>query len=70
MHQVWPGYMTTIAHYESNLMLTADMAFKILRSDTVLAVMEDIREKHLNRGNFKKIIRQLVGQTMLTRYNN
>ena len=69
--EVWPGYTTTIANYENNLMLTADMAFKILRSDTVLAVMEDIREKHLSRGNFKEeIIRQLVGQTVLTRYNN
>ena len=69
--EIWPGYATTIAKYENNVMLTSDLAFKILRSDTVLAVMEDIREKYYNKGNCKEeIIRQLVGQTVLTRYNN
>ena len=69
--EVWPGYATTIAKYENNVMLTSDLAFKILRSDTVLAVMEDIHQKYYNRGNYKEeIIRQLVGQTVLTRYNN
>lgn len=62
--QLWPGYSTAIAQYDGGVMLNIDAIFKVLRTDTVL---DHIIAK---RGDRNVLDRQLIGQVVLTRYNN
>lgn len=67
--QLWPGFVTAVREMEGGLMLNIDCSHKILRDETVLSVMHDIYQA--NKGNFKELcIKELVGSTVLTRYNN
>uniref|UniRef100_S4RYE2 Piwi-like RNA-mediated gene silencing 1 n=1 Tax=Petromyzon marinus TaxID=7757 RepID=S4RYE2_PETMA len=67
---VWPGFVTSIMCYESDVMLCADVSHKILRNESVLDFMytlfEQIEERHFHDACQK----ELVGQVILTRYNN
>ena len=63
--EVWPGFITSILQYESNLLLCAEISHKIMRSDTVLDILYEIYNQ---RGNFHEMaIRRLVGEIVLTR---
>ncbi|XP_072164062.1 piwi-like protein 1 isoform X2 [Diadema setosum] len=67
--KLWPGFTTSITQFEYDVMLMADISHKVLRTHTVLDVMYQLYER--TRGNFKEeITRQLVGQIVLTKYNN
>jgi aubergine-like protein len=65
---LWPGFITSILQYEDNVMLCADVSHKIMRSDTVY---DTLNELHYNSRNFHEdAIKTLVGEIVLTRYNN
>lgn len=67
--ELWPGYITSIQAYEGGVMLLADVSHRLLRTDTVLTFMYDLIQKHPN--NFQaEVTKQLVGNVVLTRYNN
>jgi len=67
--ELWPGYITSIQAYEGGVMLLADVSHRLLRTDTVLTFMYDIIQKNPN--NFQaEVTKQLVGNVVLTRYNN
>uniref|UniRef100_A0AAQ4R605 Piwi like RNA-mediated silencing 1 n=1 Tax=Gasterosteus aculeatus aculeatus TaxID=481459 RepID=A0AAQ4R605_GASAC len=40
---IWPGYTTTILKYETSIMLCTDVSHKVLRSETVLDFMANLR---------------------------
>nr|XP_039251037.1 piwi-like protein 1 [Styela clava] len=66
---LWPGYVTAIREMEGGLLMNIDTSHKVLRNETVLTVMQDIYQN--NRGDFHgQCIKELVGSTILTRYNN
>jgi aubergine-like protein len=67
--EIWPGFATSILNYETSVLLMCDVSHKILRINTVLDDLYDIRNQA--RGNFKEeAMKKLLGQIILTRYNN
>ncbi|XP_040567827.1 piwi-like protein Ago3 isoform X1 [Lepeophtheirus salmonis] len=72
--EVWPGYVMSVNDYgSSGLLLQCDMKSKILRTQTVHDVIRDIitncREGQ-NSDIQAKIKKTLIGQCVLTKYNN
>jgi len=69
--QVWPGISTSILQYESDVMLCADVAHKVLRMQTVLEFLYEIYNTCNNKQGFYDIAKKkLLGEIILTRYNN
>lgn len=66
--QLWPGYVTSIRQHESDLMLCAEMSCKVMRTETLLDIMQEVyRESR----NFKQeFLNKVLGMTVLTDYNN
>ncbi|XP_034726927.1 piwi-like protein 1 [Etheostoma cragini] len=67
---IWPGYTTTILGYESSIMLCTDVSHKVLRSETVLDFMANLRQKCGNQRFPEICAKELVGLIVLTKYNN
>uniref|UniRef100_A0A8C9WXA7 Piwi-like RNA-mediated gene silencing 1 n=1 Tax=Sander lucioperca TaxID=283035 RepID=A0A8C9WXA7_SANLU len=67
---IWPGYTTTILRYESSIMLCTDVSHKVLRSETVLDFMANLRQKCGNQRFPEICTKELVGLIVLTKYNN
>ena len=67
--ELWPGYETSIRQHEDNILLCCEVAHKILRTDTVLDQLGQIRRSQ--PANFHAAAEKaLLGQVVLTRYNN
>lgn len=66
--ELWPGYTTSIRQHESDLMICCEVAHKVMRTDTVYDNMQRIhREERDFSGKFHSL---MIGQTVLTAYNN
>jgi len=70
--ELWPGYTTAISEYDGGSMLNIDIAHKVLRTDTVLDHINGLKKRFSrNQAEFQEAVSQyLVGQVVLTRYNN
>jgi len=69
--QLWPGYTTAIHEYEGGAMLNIDLAHKVLRTDSVLDHINNLKKKFRSEGDLKEgASAYLIGQVVLTRYNN
>ncbi|XP_074664275.1 piwi-like protein 2 [Strix aluco] len=67
--QIWPGYSVSIRKKDGGLFLLVDAIHKVIRSDSVLTFMHAIYKQSLN--SFQdECIKQVVGNTVITRYNN
>ncbi|KAL9980655.1 hypothetical protein ACROYT_G009266 [Oculina patagonica] len=67
--ELWPGYTTSIMPYETDVLLNADVSHKVLRQTTVLEYLYELYNS--GGGDFhKNATKKLVGQIILTRYNN
>lgn len=66
--QLWPGYVTSIRQHEYDLLLCAEMSCKVMRTETLLEIMQEVyRESR----NFKQeFLNRVLGMTVLTDYNN
>ncbi|XP_040898291.1 piwi-like protein 1 isoform X1 [Toxotes jaculatrix] len=67
---IWPGYTTTILQYESSIMLCTDVSHKVLRSETVLDFMVNLRQRCGSQRFPEICTKELVGLIVLTKYNN
>nr|XP_017199343.2 piwi-like protein 4 [Oryctolagus cuniculus] len=67
---LWPGFAVSIAYFESRLLFSADVSFKVLRNETVLEFMSDLCHKAGASGFTQMCEKQLIGLIVLTRYNN
>lgn len=67
---IWPGYTTTILPYESAIMLCTDVSHKILRSETVLDFMINLKQQCPAQRFPDICAKELVGLIVLTKYNN
>uniref|UniRef100_A0A8C3A461 Piwi-like RNA-mediated gene silencing 1 n=1 Tax=Cyclopterus lumpus TaxID=8103 RepID=A0A8C3A461_CYCLU len=67
---IWPGYTTTILRYETAIMLCTDVSHKVLRSETVLDFMVNLRRKCGNQRFPEVCAKELIGLIVLTKYNN
>ncbi|XP_037037430.1 protein aubergine-like [Bradysia coprophila] len=67
--QLWPGYVTTIRQYETDIMLCAEVTNKVMRTDTVHDILLNCVQNE--RMNYKSAFKMaVVGMTVLTVYNN
>lgn len=69
--EVWPGYVTAVDEYEGGIHLCCDTSHRVLRTQTVLDVIEDLK-RHTSHGkNWQERVKQhLIGTSVLTRYRN
>ncbi|KAK3090400.1 hypothetical protein FSP39_011581 [Pinctada imbricata] len=67
--EVWPGYITSVCENEGGLMLLADASHRVLRTETVLQMMQNIVRRNA-QGFQDECTKALVGTVVLTRYNN
>ncbi|XP_037360533.1 piwi-like protein 4 [Talpa occidentalis] len=67
---LWPGFAVSVSRFESQLLLRADVSYKVLRNETVLESMAGLRLSAGESGFTQACERQLVGLVVLTRYNN
>ncbi|KAK0087279.1 hypothetical protein PV325_001377 [Microctonus aethiopoides] len=67
--ELWPGYITAIEEMEDGLKLNIDASHRLMRTDTLRDFIKDIHTK--NARNFRDVVlKELMGMTVLTRYNN
>ncbi|XP_061421204.1 piwi-like protein 2 isoform X2 [Lethenteron reissneri] len=68
---IWPGYIVAVQKKDGGLMLMLDVSHRVLRMDSVLEVMTHLYESCHSGANFQEeCIKALVGQVVITRYNN
>ncbi|KAM9360706.1 piwi-like protein 1 [Symphorus nematophorus] len=67
---IWPGYTTTILQYEMSIMLCTDVSHKVLRSETVLDFMGNLRQQCGSQRFAEICTKELIGLIVLTKYNN
>jgi aubergine-like protein len=66
--EMWPGFLTSMRQQDSGVMLNVDMTMKVMRTDTVLQMMQEIRK--YNQNNYQaECARTIVGAIVLTKYN-
>jgi len=68
--ELWPGYTTSIMPYETDVLLSADVSHKVLRQTTVLEFLYELYNSGRARNFYDEACKQLIGQIVLTRYNN
>ncbi|XP_020631825.1 piwi-like protein 1 isoform X2 [Orbicella faveolata] len=68
--ELWPGYTTSIMPYETEVLLSADVSHKVLRQTTVLEYLYELYNTVNQRDFHSTATKKLVGQIILTRYNN
>lgn len=66
---VWPGFDTRMIMKERGALLSIDVAFKVVRTDSVLSYMNTLRDEADQKGkDFKTAINEgLVGSTVVTK---
>ena len=74
--ELWPGYASTIEHYQAGVLLNLDVAHKVLRDETAFHVIEQVKEatrrgvRQRGAPDLKEeVLRALVGLTVMTPYN-
>ena len=64
--ELWPGFITSILPYEKTVMLCLDVSHRVLRTDTVLDFLYDLKRK--GSSDFYGAARKaLIGEIVLTR---
>ncbi|CAF90296.1 unnamed protein product, partial [Tetraodon nigroviridis] len=67
---IWPGYTATILPYESAIMMCTDISHKVLRSETALDFMVNLKHQCGIERFHEICTKELVGLVVLTKYNN
>lgn len=69
--KVWPGFDARMIMKEAGALLNVDVAFKVVRTDTVLGYVSELRKKASEKGgDWQQAIQEaLAGCTVVTRYN-
>ncbi|CAG9813111.1 unnamed protein product [Phaedon cochleariae] len=64
--ELWPGYYTSMRQHEQNILMNADVAFKVMRTDNVYDMLLECRSGN-PRAEFQS---KIIGSVVLTYYNN
>ncbi|KAM5245958.1 piwi-like protein 4 [Ctenodactylus gundi] len=67
---LWPGFAISVSHFESRLLFSADVSYKVLRNETVLEFMTNLCYTVGTSCFTRACEQQLIGLIVLTRYNN
>ena len=67
--RVWPGFDTRMIMKERGALLSIDVAFKVVRTDTVLDYISQLRDKADQKGkDWQAAINEaIVGSTVVTK---
>lgn len=66
--EIWPGYQTSIRQHERDILLCAEIAHKVMRTESVYQILSKcIQEAGDYQTRFK---REVVGIIVITDYNN
>lgn len=68
--ELWPGYITAIEEVEGGLKLNIDANHRVMRTDTVYDFIKLTMQESRGGNPRDTIFSDLVGVTVLTRYNN
>lgn len=64
--QLWPGFYTSVENTMAGSVLCVDVAHKVIRTGSILSMMDQSME----RGGRKAVERDLIGQIVITRYDH
>ncbi|CAL8115744.1 unnamed protein product [Orchesella dallaii] len=64
--ELWPGYITTMRNHENSILLGVEITHKVLRLDSCLQVMNEIRRRSNDENRVKT---EIVGSIVMTSYN-
>ncbi|XP_075404837.1 piwi-like protein 4 [Tenrec ecaudatus] len=67
---LWPGLAISVSHFESRLLFSADVRYKVLRNETVLEFMTSLHHSTGAAAFPQACEKALLGLVVLTRYNN
>ena len=69
--KVWPGFDARMIMKERGALLNVDVAFRVVRTDSVLNYISQLRDKAEQRGgDWQEAVSEgMVGSTVVTRYN-
>nr|AGJ83331.1 piwi [Oncopeltus fasciatus] len=67
--EIWPGYVTSILQFEQNIMMCLDVSHKVLRKDTVLELLNDMRKRFRDDWQVR-FTQSILGAVVFTHYNN
>ncbi|XP_066216827.1 piwi-like protein 4 [Saccopteryx leptura] len=67
---LWPGFTISVSQFESKLLFSADVSYKILRNETVMEFMTGLYHQAGVSSFTQMCEKQLIGLIVLTRYNN
>ncbi|XP_014099672.2 protein aubergine [Bactrocera oleae] len=65
--ELWPGYQTSIRQHEQDILLCAEIAHKVMRTDSVYKTLQECHNKSDPLNSFKH---EVIGAIVLTDYNN
>lgn len=68
--EVWPGYVSAINEYDGGLMLCLDSKHRVMRTETMRDIITDIFNKNRRDNARDMVIQEIIGTSVLTRYNN
>jgi len=71
--ELWPGYVTAIRNHDNGWMLCVETTHKVIRTRTMLEEINGIKQRNVGKSNkeMREILqKELIGQIVLTRYNN
>ncbi|XP_050436939.1 piwi-like protein Siwi [Adelges cooleyi] len=69
--QLWPGYETSIARHEDDILLCAEISTKVMRQETVYDFFNQCaQDRHRNRDWMTTFKNGIIGTTVMTIYNN
>ncbi|XP_050528664.1 piwi-like protein Siwi [Daktulosphaira vitifoliae] len=69
--QLWPGYETSIAKYENDILLCAEISTKVMRQETVLDFFKQCAEDRNRNPDWMITFKNgVIGTTVMTKYNN
>lgn len=67
---LWPGWITSIQQLDGGLKLSVDTTFRVLRMETALDVMVEVRNKFRGPALKEAMEQELIGTIVMTNYNN
>ncbi|KAM9659326.1 piwi-like protein 4 [Trichechus inunguis] len=67
---LWPGFSISVSQFESRLLFSGDVCYKVLRNETVLGFMTGLYHKTGLSSFTQACEKELLGLIVLTRYNN
>lgn len=67
--ELWPGFNTSIREHVGGMMLNCDVIHKVMHTDTVYDVLQQVRRSD-PRSWKSSFVRNVLGMTVFTAHNN